>query len=172
MNLVLRSEQYNVDNVYFCDMIKNNIIINGNFIRILYSTSKFTMNGIYILLNFENFYIEKYYNKYKYTFDIKVNSELINFVRNVEIDILTKLNICDKCPVYKIYDQLKIGGIKIITDKIEFNENIILKISGIWETDTEYGITYKFINILDMHTENTTSSDDLDLDIIVDVIDI
>ena len=162
MNLLVRTDQYNIDNVYFCDSIKNNIIVNGNFIRILYSTSKFTMNGIYILLNFDNFYIEKYYNKYKYTFDTMVNSELINFVRNVEKDILTKLNIRDKCPVYKIYDQLKIGAIKIITDKMEFNENIILKISGIWETDTEYGITYKFINILDMHT---TSSD-------MDVVDI
>ena len=170
MNLVVSAHQYNVDNVYFCEMIKNNIILNGNFIRILYSTLKFTMNGIYILLHFDNFYTEKYYNKYKYTFDTTVNSELINFVRNVEIDILTKLNIRDKCPVYKIYDQLKIGGIKIITDKIEFNENIILKISGIWETDTEYGITYKFINILDMHT---TSSDlDVDLDIVIDVVDI
>ena len=170
MNLVLRSDQYNVDHVYFCESIKNNIIMNGSFIRILYSTSKLTMNGIYILLNFDNFCIEKYYNKYKYTFDTAVNSELINFVRNVERDILTKLNIRDKCPVYKIYDQLKIGGIKIITDKIEFNENIILKISGIWETDTEYGITYKFINILDMHT---TSSDDLDvdLDIVIDVVE-
>ena len=162
MNLLVRTDQYNIDNVYFCDSIKNNIIVNGNFIRILYSTSKFTMNGIYILLNFDNFYIEKYYNKYKYTFDTMVNSELINFVRNVEKDILTKLNIRDKCPVYKIYDQLKIGAINIITDKMEFNENIILKISGIWETDTEYGITYKFINILDMHT---TSSD-------MDVVDI
>jgi hypothetical protein len=129
------------------------------------------MNGIYILLNFDNFYIEKYYNKYKYTFDTTVNSELINFVRNVEIDILTKLNIRDKCPVHKIYDQLKIGGIKIITDKIEFNESIILKISGIWETDTEYGITYKFINILDIHNEHITSSD-LDMDVVIDVVDI
>ena len=171
MNLLLRSDQYNIDNVYFCDSIKNNIIINGNFIRILYSTSKFTMNVIYILLNFDNFCIEKYYNKYKYTFDTAVNSELINFVRNVEIDILTKLNIRDKCSVHKIYDQLKIGGIKIITDKIEFNESIILKISGIWETDTEYGITYKFINILDIHNEHITSSD-LDMDVVIDVVDI
>ena len=170
MNLVLKSDQYNVDNVYFCDSIKNNIIICGSFIRILYSTSKFTMNGIYILLNFDKFYIEKYYNKYKYTFDINANSELINFVRNVETDILTKLNIRDKCPVYKIYDQLKIGGIKIITDKIEFNESIILKISGIWETDTEYGITYKFINILDMHNEHIISSE-MDMDLDMSVID-
>ena len=147
MNLLVRTDQYNIDNVYFCDSIKNNIIVNGNFIRILYSTSKFTMNGIYILLNFDNFYIEKYYNKYKYTFDTMVNSELINFVRNVEKDILTKLNIRDKCPVYKIYDQLKIGAIKIMTDKMEFNENIILKISGIWETQTNYGLTYKFLKI-------------------------
>jgi len=107
-----------------------------------------------MLLNFDNLHIEKYYNKYRYLFDINNNRDLINFVRNIEIDILTKIKI-DKTPQYKIYDQLKIGGVKIITDKIESNEeSLILKISGIWETDTDYGITYKFINILDLHRES------------------
>ena len=48
MNIVKNIDQYNDDFVYFCDPIKNNIMNNGNFIRILYSTSLFVLNGIYL----------------------------------------------------------------------------------------------------------------------------
>ena len=42
MNIVKNIEQYNDDCVYFCDPIKNTIMNDGNFIRILYSTPLFT----------------------------------------------------------------------------------------------------------------------------------
>ena len=48
MNIIKNIEQYNEDNVYFLEPIKNNIMNNGNFIRIIYSTSLFVLNGIYI----------------------------------------------------------------------------------------------------------------------------
>ena len=48
MNIVKNIDQYNDNFVYFCDPIKNNIMNNGNFIRILYSTSIFVLNGIYL----------------------------------------------------------------------------------------------------------------------------
>jgi hypothetical protein len=53
MNIVKTIEQYNDDFVYFCEPIKNNIMNNGSFIRILYSTPTFILNGIYlsILIN-------------------------------------------------------------------------------------------------------------------------
>ena len=41
----------NENYVYFCEPIKNNIMNEGSFIRILYSTNKFVMNGIYIYVN-------------------------------------------------------------------------------------------------------------------------
>ena len=51
MNIVKKLEQYNEDHVYFLEPIKNNIMNNGRFIRIIYSTPLFTLNGIYISLN-------------------------------------------------------------------------------------------------------------------------
>ena len=48
MNLVKTFEQYNDTNIFFCDPIKNNIMNESNFIRILYSTNIFTLNGIYL----------------------------------------------------------------------------------------------------------------------------
>ena len=86
MNIVKTIEQYDDNNIYFCEAIKNNIMNDGSFIRILYSTHHFVINGIYLYIN-------------------------LNDV------------------------------------SIEINNLFILKISGIWETNTNYGLTYKFIKI-------------------------
>ena len=57
-------------------------------------------------------------------------------------------NLKKKIPQYKIYEQLKNGNFKIITDINKMSNNLfMLKISGIWENDTEYGLTYKFIKL-------------------------
>ena len=48
MNLVKKIEQYDEDNIFFCEPIKNNIMIEGNFIRILYSTFNVTLKVIYL----------------------------------------------------------------------------------------------------------------------------
>ena len=146
MNVSLQLHQYDENNIFFCDPIKNNIMIDGTFIRILYSSPIFTLNGIYLLLKITNIHVEKYYNKYKYMFDIHSHAEIIEKVKQIEIDILKKIPT-NKTPQYKINEQLRNGNVKIIADKIDKVNNLLLKISGIWETDTEYGITYKFMNV-------------------------
>jgi len=146
MNFVKNINQYKNENVYFCDPIKNNIMNEGNFIRIIYSTHNVIFNGIYLLLSFTDIYIEKYYNKYKCSFNIFTNNEMIDAVKDIEISLLEKINIKNKIPQYKIYEQFKCGNIKLFNDNIpKNNSNFILKISGIWETHTNYGLTYKFL---------------------------
>jgi hypothetical protein len=146
MNFVKNINQFNKDNIYFCEPIKNNIMNEGTFIRILYSTHYVVFNGIYLLLPLIDVNIEKYYNKYKCSFNINVNKELIENIRNIEIDILQKINIKNKTPQYKISEQLKSGNIKLFNDaNPKNNNNFILKISGIWETQMNYGVTYKFV---------------------------
>ena len=148
MNIIKTIDQFNKDCIYICDPIKNNIMMDGNFIRILYSNELFTLNGIYLYVYFNNINIEKYYNKYKCNFDINIHSNLINKLKEIEIAILKKINITNKLCVYKIYDQLRSGNIKVFSDNINNIYNgFILKISGIWETDNSYGVTYKFINL-------------------------
>jgi hypothetical protein len=158
MNLLQNIEQYNDQYIYFCDPIKNNIMNEGNFIRILYSTKNVTLNGIYLLNSFNDVVYEKYYNKYKCIFNINNNKELIEKIKMIEDDILKKIYITNKIPQYKIYDQLKNGYIKIFQNIQNFhnniqnnmnisNHNFILKISGIWETNINYGLTYKFTKI-------------------------
>ena len=148
MNIVKQIDQYNKNNVYFCEPIKNNIMNNGIFIRIIYSTPLFILNGIYLSIYINHITVEKYYNKFKCTFDINTYNDLINNIKNIEEGILNKSNIKGKLPQYKINEQLKNGTIKIFADNIEKIKNVfLLKIAGIWETEHEYGLTYKFITI-------------------------
>lgn len=146
--LVKTIEQYNQDFVYFCEPIKNNIMSDGQFIRIIYSTPLFILNGIYIVINITHINVDKYYNKFKCTFDTNQYKETINNIRIIEEGLLKKVNINGKIPQHKIYEQLKNGNIKVFSESSDkINNTFLLKIAGIWETDTEYGLTYKFISI-------------------------
>jgi len=145
MNIIKRIDQFDENNIFFCEPIKNNIMNDGNFIRIIYSTNNFVLNGIYLLLNLNDVLCEKYYNKYKCVFNTTVHKDIIENIKIIEEQILKKYNIKNKTPQYKIYEQLKIGIIKLFNDiGSKQNGNFILKIAGIWETVNSYGLTYKF----------------------------
>ena len=147
MNLIKDLDQFTTEYIYFFEPIKNNIMIDSLFIRILYSTDMFVMNGVYLSIPFQRIMVEKYYNKYKCSFDCNHHKEIIDQIKKIEEDILTKVNIKNKIKVYKIYEQICSGNIKFFSDSTEKIHNIfLLKISGIWETDISYGVTYKFTN--------------------------
>ena len=148
MNIVKRIDQYDDNNIFFCEPIKNNIMNDGNFIRILYSSINFTLNGIYLLININDIICEKYYMKYKCTFNVSNHKDMIDNLKVIEEDILKKYEIKEKVTQFKIYEQLKNGNIKIFSEvNNKSSASFILKISGIWETQTNYGLTYKFIKI-------------------------
>lgn len=145
MYLVKKIEQYDNKNIFFCEPIKNNIMNDGNFIRILYSTGNMVLNGIYLSININDVNCEKYYNKYKCTFNVLNHKEIIDNLKSIEEDILKKYKT-NKIPLFKIHEQLKSGYIKVFKDVgIRTNSIFILKISGIWETLNNFGLTYKFI---------------------------
>ncbi len=118
---------------------------DGNFIRILYSTNLMVLNGIYLLIKLNDITCEKYYNKYKCTFNVYNHKDIIESLKLIEEEIIKKYKT-NKIPSYKIYEQIKCGQIKLFSDINNLNsQTFILKISGIWETQTNYGLTYKFI---------------------------
>ena len=127
MNLVLNHDEISYNNIFFNDAIKNTVINDSNFIKIIYSNKDFILNGIYIKINI-------YKNN---------NTNIINTIDKLEKYILTLYNNIKICN-YKIKDQL----IYLITKLNTSNKNMfsyILKISGIWETHSSIGLTYKFI---------------------------
>jgi hypothetical protein len=62
MNISIDLQKIYLSNIYFLDK-KTNVIMDGNFSKILYSNEWFTMNGLYVLFPIETLSIEKYSNK-------------------------------------------------------------------------------------------------------------
>jgi hypothetical protein len=148
MFLIKNIEQFNKNDIFFCEPIKNSVILNGNFIRIIYSNKLFVLNGIYLYIYFHNITIEKYFNKYRCTYDINNNVSLIKCLQQLEENILKKINILNKRPTYKIFEMINNGNIKFFSENIDKIDNgFLLKISGIWEDEFNYGVTYKFTPI-------------------------
>ena len=149
MNVILSLDDISIHNIHFQESVKNTIMEGSDFIRIIYSNELFSLNGVYIDFELDTAYIEKYFNKYKHNLN-KISEKNINIISRLsqlEKDILDRINISGKkCPIYKISEHLQSGNIKL------FNESILkdgvckylLKISGIWENENEYGITFKF----------------------------
>ena len=147
MNIVTDINTFDSNNVYFLDSVKNTIMSDSNFIRIIYSNDLFMLNGIFLKINLKITNSDKYYNKYKYTFDYNINKSEIEKIILIEEIVLRMLNIKNKFPVFRIGEQLINENIKLFSD-IPFKniENqFVLKMSGVWESDTEYGIIYKFM---------------------------
>jgi hypothetical protein len=145
-------DQYDEQFIYFCEPIKNNIINNGNFIRILYSKPFILLNGIYLCFSLNIVSVEKYYNKLKCNFNKNEHIAIIEKCKQMEEGILKKMNV-NKIAQYKIFEQFKNGNIKIFNENVSTNPptkyvgpcSFILKISGIWENDVYYGLTFKFL---------------------------
>ena len=92
--------------------------------------------------------IEKYFNKIKCTFDKNSNRNIISFIKDLEFNIL-KFAPSNKTPSYRIEEQLSQQFIKIFSEhhivpnKTD-NIKIMLKISGIWSDNSNFGTTFRF----------------------------
>ena len=138
MNTILSLKEILLKNIFFIDFVKNTVMNDSSFIRIIYSNKDLILNGLYIKINLYN-YIKTTQK------DISLYiSELIDNIDKLEKDILNKYNI-NKIQVNKLKDQLLYYIHKINTNTQETTVSYLLKISGIWETNNNIGLTYKFI---------------------------
>lgn len=171
MEISMPISNVNTQYIYFADK-KKNIIVNGSFIKIIYSTESFEMNGLYIFAEFEPNQTDHLHNwkdtgddwiqivgktpaqKHVLHFNPCLNSNNIDRLCQIEFDILNRyveMNPTHKQPVYILKNQLLSGVIKYYSENNNTGEKsaaknpVILKIAGLWETDTNVGITMKFI---------------------------
>jgi|TARA_B110000114_G_scaffold175331_1_gene204784 hypothetical protein len=148
MNVAVGIDEFDINSVFYQKPITNTVMEDANFVRVLYSNELITINGIFIKINLKINNVEAYYNKYKCIFKLGDNINSITNIKAIENDILKHFSNKKK-QVNKISDQLNTEAIKIFTETTIKNipYEFILKISGLWETATEYGITYKFTHI-------------------------
>ena len=155
MNIYFEIDDINIDNIYFFKPANNNIIENAFFHRTIYSNKLLTLNAIFIKINIKIDNIENFYTKYKFNFTINDNIDTINKIINNENKILDKFLINNehlkkKEKTHELYNVLNKSNFKMYTNKINkhLKNEFILKISGFWETSKKYGLTYKFIDIV------------------------
>jgi hypothetical protein len=162
MNVVILPNEYKGTQVYFTEKKVNTHIPNSTFNRIMYSTTDFMMNGIYI--QFEMFVrqIDQNFNIYNCAFDPnhEHNQTMMTIFQRIEGGILDKwLRLehssasASASPRHKSMDiiqQLRAGVISVWKNEFHYNDkphfqHFIIKISGVWENEGGCGLTYKFI---------------------------
>lgn len=154
MNLFTTINDVQCENVFFLET-KKNVIINGNFTKIAYYDSIVSMNGLYIQFPI---CVEKSTNRYQIIFNPNhpTNAMLIQKILAIESNILHYFRSTYAIPYYKkmfsLLGNLNLGKIKLYKDyqlqmenRSDYKTTIILKISGIWENENEFGITCKFL---------------------------
>lgn len=156
MNIILDCEDkkhsFNIYNVYFGEKVPNTIVENSSFYNIIYSTNKITLSNLHILILLKSINLTNYYNKYKVFFIPSINFKIMNKMKKIEQEILLKFKKfrTKKTPVFNLYNQILTKQIKVnskepISQKKDTIQ-LLLKISGIWENNTNYGIIYSFIH--------------------------
>ena len=153
MNVVLDIADVHKRNLYYCEPVTNTVMDNSIFVRTGYTDELITLNGVYINCPFNISKVDKYYHKYKYMFDYNQNMDLIDRLINIERTVIGSYNVNNLTPVYKLRDQLLSLHIRVFendecsTPTLEPGDyNFTLKISGIWQTGDNCGLTFKFFS--------------------------
>ena len=134
MNIALSVKDITIDDIFFLDPIKNIIINNSKFIRIIYSSNLLTLNGIYLICNIDNK-------------DNNNNHGLLLYIQSLEDNILNKFSK-EKIKNYKIREYFNNNFINTdYTKDQEKYTKYILKISGIWDASNNIGLTFKFLKL-------------------------
>ena len=119
MLLLENINSYNNQFLILLPPVKNNLIENSLFTRIIYSPPMIAFNGLYLSVS-------------------QHTDSMVNDLNTIENDILSKYHCSKKKKNYiKNLFKYKISQLQY---------PLILKISGIWESETTYGLAYKLIN--------------------------
>lgn len=158
MNILLYSTDFDVSKIYFLDK-KTNMIMDGVFTKIIYSNNCMSMNGIYIDFPIKNV-TNKNNSKNIMQFDVLNNKDMIQKMTDIEKQIIhyyiqyfslsshrTQENVQNKTIMYNLKNQLQNGTIKYYKEYEHSQKpsSYYIKFSGIWENQSEIGITFKLI---------------------------
>lgn len=132
--------------IFLGNTINNRILENGKFTRIYYSTPLCSFNGIYTLLYIDDIIESNCNNSFnnKLMINVEKNCVLLNNIKQLEEKILSVVEIKNKTLTCNIYNELMKGFLKLNYKNNIHNSQIMLKISGIWETEDSYGLSYKY----------------------------
>jgi hypothetical protein len=135
MNLYILFYLFDIKKVFYNKPIENKIKYYNNFYKLLYNESKYTIQSLllwipndYIILDQDNYI---HINEYGMKKMVQIEESILNNI-NLILNKKIELSIYNECRKKK--HLLENGQC-----------NLILRISGIWESYDKIGITYKFI---------------------------
>lgn len=148
MLVLLKTQQFLLSNISLLDK-KVNMIMDGYFTKLLYSDDCMSMNGIFFELPIIITNTSTIQSKCIAYFDTIINRDWIYKLSVIEKQILQYymffFGITNKTPNYSLKQQIQNGSIKYYKDHMTKGNLYYIKLSGIWETHNEIGITYKMI---------------------------
>ena len=148
MNLICNINDYTNNNIFFMET-KTNMIMQGSFTKLFYSNEFVTLNSIYLSFNLKHSTFKNCQKFFLTNINYLENKRTLSMITYIENELLKQyheLYDVNKKKKYLLRDNLNNGSLKIYKQQHVNNGNIYLKISGVWESDDEYGITYKFID--------------------------
>jgi hypothetical protein len=160
MIISLDLPKFTLTNLFFLDT-KKNMIMDGNFTKLLYSNELFVMNGLYLLFPIEHNGPEKIMNKTQIRFSpySQQNNSIVQEFARVERKILEyykQTRGANKKLSNLLHRQMASGIMKTTREfpnqpySTEYNNfQYVIKISGVWETREEIGLTYKLFEVHD-----------------------
>lgn len=177
MQILIPVSRVDPQNIYFNEKRKN-VILDGNFAKVLYSTTDFEMNGLHILIRIKSAITGSFYpqfcvkphatqdttpSKFVEFFDPASihHAAQIDMLCNIESEIVNnyiQMYAMSKRALYNLKSQLTSGTFRYSVDNEPANKYMscagdaqevyyALKISGIWETDCNVGITVKYVRL-------------------------
>lgn len=146
-------EDINYESIILNEAVKNSVLQYNYFYKLIYSTDILVLTSIFAIFELTNIIIENdiiTFNKNNNNFDI------FNKLIALEEYLLKLLN-SSKTKLYKfkeLYDNKSLRFVSNETSEMlehnintinTKNKNLILKISGLWESKESIGLTFKFI---------------------------
>jgi hypothetical protein len=143
MNITVPIQEVHCNEIHFQTTRKNNIIQGGLFTKLMYSNDVISIQGIHvsfpIIPDARTFFTAAVY-------------AMIQHICQLEMAILYKYASTKGCGHKKKQLNLTLTQLqniilvkclgRAVDEKLSTNAYIMLKISGVWETNDEVGITY------------------------------
>jgi hypothetical protein len=149
---VVEDSKLNRQKLFFSDK-KRNMIMDGEFTKLIFSDELITLNGLYLKCPLYTQPVDKFQKKNMIWFQPYHvnNSSLIQNFCSLERELLEYYKYytqTKKSASFILHNQLYSGNAKIYRppsdDANDANVNHIIKISGVWESEDRFGVTYKF----------------------------
>lgn len=156
MFMIVPIQNVNKNAIQYGEKVHNIVIRDSLFVKLFYSTEDVVLNGIFIETYFTNIKTKIHDGDTKIYFERNSNYQtILEKLDEIEQSILYEYSqkyngIHKQIPQFRLKQQFERQYLKIPYSVNPSTIRLLIKISGIWLSSTEYGITFKFIPVKEL----------------------